>query len=170
VSRTRSLLLALLLCGGSGLAHAQSALPPAAPTIAVIVSPERAEESINLAAVSLIFQRKRLFWSDGHRVLPLNLPAGEALRERFSLAVIGRSSDELEDYWNRLYYQGLRPPYVVGSSEAMLRYVEANRDAIGYVDWCASDARVSVVGVIDDQGHWRKGAPAVPPDCGPAAP
>jgi hypothetical protein len=59
--------------------------------------------------------------------------------------VFGVDPDMMENYWNEQYFRGISPPPVVASSEAMLRFVEATRGAVGYVPSCEVDSRVVVI-------------------------
>ena len=49
------------------------------------------------------------------------------------------------DYWNQEYFQGVFPPATLSSSNAMKRYVAADRNAIGYVWLTEVDEAVRVV-------------------------
>ena len=137
--------------------------PPIPAVIAVIVAPANAQLQLDLPEIALIYQRKRQYWADGTRVQPVNLAADHPLRQAFSRAVFGADPAALDNYWNELYFRGVRPPYVVASNEAMLRFVAQTPGAIGYVDACKVSGAVAVVGLIDSAGQWRRGVTA--PDC-----
>jgi hypothetical protein len=138
------LVIAMLLL--SGVASA------AEPSIAVIVTPAHAK-SIKKEDLMLMFRRKKLFWNDGSKVQPANLPASNPLRKSFSQAVLGVAPEELEKYWNDMYFHGISPPYIVASEEAMLRFVVETPGAIGYVSFCSADDRVAVALVINPDGR-----------------
>jgi len=134
-------------------------LPTAAGTganepsvIAVIVAKNQAVRALSVTETSLIYWRKKLYWADGKRMLPLNLPTDHPLRRAFSQSVLGSLPETQTEYWNGLYYQGTSPPHVVASQEAMLRFVEETPGAIGYVDACKVDSRVKVLLWVDDSG------------------
>lgn len=138
------LVLGLVLA--SGLAHA------ADEPIAVIVAPGHAK-GLKKDDLALIFKRKKLFWNDGSKVQPVNLPASNPLRWAFSLAVLEASPEDLEKYWNDMYFHGVSPPHVVVSEEAALRFVAETPGAIGYVPFCSADSRVAIVMAINGAGH-----------------
>lgn len=148
-------------------------LPPRAagaqtPWIAVVVPAGDAVETVNERTVSLIFRRKALYAADGSRVQPVNLPADNPLRRRFSQALLGTSPEGMEDYWNQQYFQGLMPPHVLASEAAVDRFVDATAHAIGYLSACAVGARLRIVLVIDpDQ---RVLPPTAMPACDAASP
>lgn len=115
--------------------------------IAIVVGSSQNIEQLKLSdkQLSLIFWRKQLYWPHGIRIKPVNLNSNHPLRLHFSEAILGSSPKEQIDYWNGLYFNGILPPHVVNSEEAMLRYVMQTNDAIGYVNACKVDERVKAV-------------------------
>lgn len=124
---------------GGGMAVAADA------EIAVVASARAPDRMLPAEALARIFRRKMLYWPDGIKIEPVNLPATDPLRQAFSRHVLKMELAELEDYWNQQYFHGIFPPYVLASQEAVLRFVADNPGAIGYVAGCAVDARVVVV-------------------------
>lgn len=122
--------------------------------VAVIVSPDQASWRPDRAELALIFRRQKRFRDDGGKLQPVNLPPADPLRRRFNDAVLQMSDVELQDYWNGMYFHGIKPPYVVASEEAMLRVTATTEGVVGYVALCHADSRVAVVAVIVD-GHVR---------------
>jgi ABC-type phosphate transport system substrate-binding protein len=112
--------------------------------LAVITHPSRRTE-LSADLVSQIYLRRKRFWDDGTAIVPLNLPAGTALRETFTRAVLGQSEARLAEYWNRQYFHGVLPPATLASPQAMLRYVANDPSAIGYVPEAEIDGSVRVV-------------------------
>ncbi|HEX7640272.1 MAG TPA: hypothetical protein VF457_17895, partial [Burkholderiaceae bacterium] len=96
-----------------------------------------------------IFARKRRLWDDRSPIVPVNLPLDHPLRRQFSQDVFGRLPQDMQDYWSDQYFHGVLPPPVLGSEEAVLRFVAATPGAIGYVSVCAIDRRVDVVAVLE---------------------
>lgn len=126
-------LLLLLLAPTSGRAEEIA--------LAVIVHPSRRAE-LTVEDVAHIYLRQKRFWDNGTPVVPLNLPSGTPLRRRFTQLVLRQSESRLADYWNRQYFYGVLPPATLASTEAVVRYVAADQNAIGYVP--ASDVGGSV--------------------------
>ncbi|CAG0979886.1 hypothetical protein MTYP_01699 [Methylophilaceae bacterium] len=129
--------------------------------LAIIVPPDFSARSLTAADISLIFLRKKLYWPNGKRMRPANLPTQHVLRKRFSQHVLGSLPEVQAEYWNELYFHGTSPPHVVNSQEAMVRYVADTAGAIGYVDACAADSRVKAVAWIDDDGVFHYSAPVI---------
>jgi hypothetical protein len=132
--------LAALLGLGAGLPSAQ-----AGEALAVVVAAGTPTDKLSEEAVRLIFNRKRLVDGRGQRWVPVNLPATDALRRAFSLAVFDALPEDLEEYWNNQYFHGIEPPEVMASQEAVLRFVAATPGAIGYVRAPLADGRVKVL-------------------------
>jgi ABC-type phosphate transport system substrate-binding protein len=92
-----------------------------------------------------IYQRKTLFWKNGERVIPVNLPATHTLRRSFSHLVLGVLPEDLAAYWNAQYFHGITPPYVLASEEAVLQFVATTPGAIGYVNAATVNGHVHVL-------------------------
>jgi len=125
---------------------------PGDGVIAVIVAPGQGK-SMKKDQLTLIYSRKKLFWPDGSRIQPVNLPTASALRRAFSQVVFDASLEALEKYWNDLYFHGISPPFVLSSEEAVLRFVAETPDAVGYVSYCSVAGRAKVVLVITPAGR-----------------
>lgn len=101
----------------------------------------------NLSSKQLenIFLRKNLLGKNGLKWIPLNLAPENPLRRAFSEALLKRKPEALETYWNEQYFNGITPPHVVASEEAMLRFVTNTPGAIGYILPCHLDNRVQII-------------------------
>jgi ABC-type phosphate transport system substrate-binding protein len=118
--------------------------PATESTLAVIVHPDR-RVSMTVKELSDIYLKKRRFWDDGQPIVPLNREAGSTERETFSRRVLGSASAAFVGYWNGQYFQGIFPPATLSSSDAVKRYVAADRNAIGYIWSDEGDDSVQVV-------------------------
>ncbi|MEO7325051.1 MAG: hypothetical protein ABIW82_09510 [Dokdonella sp.] len=56
----------------------------------------------------------------------------------------------MENFWREMYFNGVFPPYVLDSEQAVLLFVSKTPGAVGYVTSCKHDAGVRVVLVIGD--------------------
>jgi ABC-type phosphate transport system substrate-binding protein len=137
----------LLALAGLSPAHAAES----DTAIAVIVAASHGKNP-KIEDVALIYRRKKLFWADGTKVNPVNLASTHPLRRLFSQAVLGASPEDLEKYWNNMYFHGVSPPFVLSSEEAVLRFVALTPGAIGYVSYCSVDSRVKVALVFTASG------------------
>jgi hypothetical protein len=133
------LLAALLLAGLP--AHAVEPL-------AVITVATNPLDILSLDNLKLIYQRKSQIDPEGNRWIPLNLPVADPLRRSFSLTLFSLLPEEQEDYWNVQYFNGITPPKVMASEEAILRFVASTTGSIGYVRKQKVDSRVKVLLLI----------------------
>jgi len=136
------------------LALAGSSLTGAAEperAVAVIVAASHGKNP-GIEDLALIYRRKKLFWADGTKVNPVNLPSTHPLRRLFSQVVLGASPEDLEKYWNNMYFHGVSPPFVLSSEEAVMRFVAQTPGAVGYVSYCDVDTRVKVELVLTASG------------------
>lgn len=131
--------------------------------VAVIVPRAFAGRDPGPQELALIFKRKKLAWDDGMRIQAVNLPADHPARRLFSQRILKSTPEAQTQYWNAMYFQGIFPPHVVASPEAMLRYVADTAGAIGYVPGCRLDTRVKPVLWIDAAGTVSGTAPTF--DC-----
>jgi hypothetical protein len=141
----RRLLLILVLASWQ-------ALPWAGESIAVVAAAGSRLDKLSLDTVKLIFKRKSMVNAYGDRWIPVNLPPAHPLRRIFSLAVFDALPEDMEEYWNEQYFQGINPPEVLSSEEAVLRFVAATPAAIGYVRQAQADARVKILLRIPSTG------------------
>jgi hypothetical protein len=137
-------MLALLCCAAAAAVE---------PLLAVVVPAAPGHLAPSEQDINLIFKRRKQMWRDGSRIQPVNLPADNALRRRFSRAVLKLSPDALEEYWNEQYFHGLLPPHVVASESAMARFVAETEGAIGYLPYCSVDRRLRVVLLVTADGR-----------------
>lgn len=124
------------------------ALAASEPEVRVIAHPERAGQ-LSAGEVRAIYLKQKRLWDDGSAIVPINLEAGKEPRELFSVRVFGQDSRRLAAYWNQRYFEaGEFPPATLASEEAVIRFVAANKNAIGYVADDDVDDSVAVVLVL----------------------
>ena len=91
------------------------------------------------------FRKQLLVDRDGQRLHPVNLPPEHPLRIAVSRKLFGREPVAMTRFWSEQYFNGVSPPHVVDSQEAMLRFIANTPGAIGYVVECRVDDRVKVL-------------------------
>jgi ABC-type phosphate transport system substrate-binding protein len=138
---------ALLACGA--MAALTGTACAADGRLAVIVSANGAPAAgLSLDELGQIYRRRQQFMGSA-RAQPINLPAQHPLRRFFSQQVLHKTPEDLEDYWRDQYFNGVSPPFVLASEEAMIRFVASTPGAVGYVSLCLADKRVAVVFTLD---------------------
>ena len=125
------------------------AAPAGEARIAVIVSSrDHGVQRIDPGMLRNIFLKKVFVDPQGHAYIPVNLPPDSRLRQAFSRAAIGMSEPRLQNYWNQQYFQGVSPPFVLGSEAAVVEFVAKTPGAIGYVEPCFVTADVHTVQLL----------------------
>lgn len=67
-------------------------------------------------------------------VEPVNLPAGNPVREDFLLGYLDQNDQQYTGYWLVRRYVGKgAPPQEMGSVDEVIKYIQATPGAIGYV-------------------------------------
>jgi ABC-type phosphate transport system substrate-binding protein len=137
----RFIFLFILLLFGISIAFSHESL-------AVITQSNSDLQNLPIAHIKRIYLRKTILDSQGNRWQPVNMPISSELRQKFSAAIFNQKPEDQEEYWNQQYYQGIMPPAVLTSDEAILRFVAITPGAIGYVRRESVDDRVKVVSFI----------------------
>lgn len=152
---------ARLLLIGALLMLARASLA-AQSQMAIITAPDGPQLTLDQTTVRNVYLKKIFVDGQGRRLTPVNLPSGTPLREAFSRAVLHMDDVQLQDYWDQQYFQGVSPPYVLGSPDAVVRFVATTPGAIGYVALCQVDASVHVVLTITLSARQADDLPACP--------
>jgi ABC-type phosphate transport system substrate-binding protein len=113
--------------------------------IIVIVSQNSPDFKITAPFLRDIYLKKIFLDDNNQEFIPLNLPPDHVLRQAFSLALFKKGAQELQNYWNQRYFNGVTPPYVLGSTQAVVQFVAKTPGAIGYVTPCDLDPRVKEI-------------------------
>lgn len=121
--------------------------------LAIVTQRSSALENLSIEALRDVYLRKTLLDGNGVRWLPLNLPVAHELRQDFSLALFKKLPEDQDGYWNEQYFQGINPPEVLASEEAVLRFVVITPGAIGYIRKRNVDDRVKILNIISIPGR-----------------
>jgi ABC-type phosphate transport system substrate-binding protein len=105
----------------------------AAQTFRVIAHPEVAGEEISRSILSAIFTRRAPNWEDGLACRPVDHSMSSPLRAAFSEAVLQIPVAGVRRLWQGKISEGVEPPPVKASDQAVLDYVKSTKGAIGYV-------------------------------------
>jgi ABC-type phosphate transport system substrate-binding protein len=151
--RGRAFLLALLSGTGSFACMAGS-VQPDETLMAVIASNHDSLPAISDGTLREIYLKKIFVNSDGRPYVPVNLPPDHRLRYAFIFSVLHMNTQQLQAYWDRRYFQGVNPPYVLGSQTAVVKFVATTPGALGYVQRCyvTPDVHVILLLPLPDSG------------------
>jgi hypothetical protein len=75
-----------------------------------------------------------IYFIDGKRVLVMNYKFNHPMRLCFEKNILQKSQRSLERYWQKAYYQGIRPPKIITSSKMLFLYLDSVYPSIGYVE------------------------------------
>ena len=126
------LVAALLAPGGNSTAADSDSRPGAAYQI--IVNPANRVSSVGRGFLSNVYLKKVATWGNDWTVRPVQLSRRFPLREQFTREILKKSPSQLRSYWNRQIFSGKAvPPLEFETQEDVIRYVLANKGAIGYV-------------------------------------
>lgn len=104
------------------------------PEFYVIVHPSNGAQSLSRKQVSDAFLKKVTRWGDDSAIAPVDQKPRREVRAHFSRAMLGRSVAAVLAYWRQIVFSGRGvPPRQVRNDGQVVRYVRANRGAIGYV-------------------------------------
>jgi len=117
----------------------------ASSQMVVITAPDAPRLTFDQDMLRNIYLKKIFVDGRGQRLTPVNLPSGAPLRKAFARAILHMDDVQLQDYWDKQYFQGVSPPYVLASPDAVVQFVAKTPGAIGYVAACEVDATVRVV-------------------------
>lgn len=112
--------------------------------IVAIVAKNSAAPPLTKKQLQDIYLKKQQF-INGVKLLPINLQSGSPLRAAFEKSILKMDETELGEYWNEKHYNGVKPPMVQNSAEAVKAMVKKAPGAIGYIDEASLDDDVKAV-------------------------
>jgi ABC-type phosphate transport system substrate-binding protein len=152
-TKGRRAMLLLVPCGLALLSTPLLSMPrralaaaSPAPGFRLIVHPDVGELALERAFVADIFLKKATRWPNGEPVAAVDLRFGSSVRQVFSERVLQRSASAVRHYWQQRIFTGRGvPPPELDSDDAVVRYVQSRRGAVGYVSETAATGAVKVV-------------------------
>jgi ABC-type phosphate transport system substrate-binding protein len=112
----------------------------------LVVHPDVAVPTLDRRVVADIFLKKATRWPDGSPIAAVDLRFGSPVRQHFSEQVLLRSAAAVRNYWQQRIFTGRGvPPPELDTDEAVIRYVQSRRGAVGYVSESAVTGAVKVV-------------------------
>lgn len=122
----------------------------AAESYRVIVNSASGVSTLTAKDVSAYFLKIKTHWGSGAKIVPVDLAADAEARKKFSEDVHRRSVAAVNAYWQQQIFSGRSlPPLELKDDTAVIAFVKANPDAIGYV---SSSANITEVKVVDVTG------------------
>lgn len=99
----------------------------------VLITHKDHKNSISSSELKGIYLGKSRSWGSGGAVLPVVIRSGKT-HEEFLKKIIGKTPTQFRIYWKRAVFTGAGLPYhTARDEEEVVRIVEENRGAVGYV-------------------------------------
>jgi ABC-type phosphate transport system substrate-binding protein len=118
---------------------------PAFAGVSVIVNPSN-HTALGKAEIKALFLGTTRHWSDGSAVKPVDLPLGNSIRNEFYQDLLGKSDMDMKMYWSTTIFTGAGvPPKSMSNGKEVVKFVEENPGAIGYIDSSESASGVKSV-------------------------
>ena len=103
-------------------------------TFFIVVHAGVSERDLEPTFVADAFLKKRTRWPNGEAIRPVDQRRDAPVRRYFSSSVLKRSVEAVRNYWQQRIFSGRDvPPPEADSDVSVLRYVQENAGAIGYV-------------------------------------
>ena len=119
-----------------------------AQTYRIIVNNSNSITSLSKTEVSNFFLKKRIQWSNGTEVVPVDLNARSPVRETFSKDIHNKTTAQVRAFWQQSVFSGkATPPVEMDNDDKVIEFVKANPGAIGYVSATANVQGVKVITV-----------------------
>ena len=101
--------------------------------IAIIANKNLPISKLNENEVRKIFLKKKMFIK-GKKLVPVNLDADSKVRQLFQKYILKMDNEDYSLYWNKKYFNGIKPPIVLSSQEAVIKFIKKVNNSIGYVE------------------------------------
>ena len=113
----------------------------------VVVHPDNPLESLSRDDLKAVFLKTRSK-IDGRKVVPVDQSASSEVRRVFTKMIHDWTMDAVMAYWQQQIFSGRGvPPPVKDGDQAVIDFVQANPEAIGYVDTLTDVGNLTVVRV-----------------------
>jgi ABC-type phosphate transport system substrate-binding protein len=100
----------------------------------LIVHPTNPVTRFRAAGISKLFLRKQTKWPNGQTVQPVDQVESSPVRRRFSPAIHRMDVPSVKSFWQEVVFSGRgEPPPERASDAAVIAYVRANPNALGYI-------------------------------------
>ena len=107
---------------------------PAQDSFKVIVNGSNTIGELSKSMLTRFFTKKVMEWDDGSEVLPIDLQRDSTVRRIFTQIVLQKDVASMVTYWTVQLFSGRStPPVELETEEDILKYVQTNKGAIGYI-------------------------------------
>lgn len=105
-----------------------------AETYTLVVNAANPTSSLSRRQIADIFLGKASKWPDGRPAVAVEQSTVSPIRAAFSRDVLGKSVDEVINYWQQIVFSGRGvPPKTKASDQEVLEFVAGAAGGVGYV-------------------------------------
>ena len=102
--------------------------------VKVVVHKDNPATVLSKKEVSNLFLKKTTSWSNGTKVVAIDLVDSAALRQKFSKEIHGRKVSSIKAYWQKEIFSGRNvPPAEKRTEREVMQFVQNNPGAVGYI-------------------------------------
>lgn len=149
VRRTGVVLLLAAVLGGI-LAFQPAAVSQPPLKLAVVMNSALSETQLSIDDLRAIFLRRKLVWSGGQHIVPINQPNNSPVRVAFDRAVLGFTPEQVARFWiDTRIRSGMQAPRTVAGDALIANVVKLLPGCISYVAADQVSGAVRVVARID---------------------
>jgi ABC-type phosphate transport system substrate-binding protein len=131
---TRQVVFSVMACALAIVLLSGAVQRPGGPTYVVIVNVANPTSSLTDAEISKLFLKRKLRWANGKAVVPVDQRSDSPTRTSFSIEILRKKPSAVDNYWQQQIFSAREvPPAEKASDQAVMMFIEANPDAIGYV-------------------------------------
>ena len=111
---------------------------------AVIMNTHATVKNLSVKEIKNIFLMKKHF-ADDMKLIPVNSAASLEIRASFEKNILHKNRNKLNQYWVKKHFQGVQPPVVQASMNAVKLFVKNVDGAIGYIPIKLLDSNLKVL-------------------------
>lgn len=116
----------------------------------VIVNRENNIEEISKKELSNIFLKKTTKWSNGEKIVAVNLQVNSETRLHFTKEIHEKSIAQIRAYCQQSVFSGkAAPPIEKQSDKEMIQFIKSNKSAVGYISVDYYDKDIKEIKVND---------------------
>ena len=110
----------------------------------VVMNANSTVEKLSVKEIKNIFLMKKHFAND-MKLIPVNSSATLKIRASFEKNVLHKNRNKLNKYWVKKHFQGIQPPVMQASVNAVKLFVQNVDGAIGYIPLKLLDSNLKVL-------------------------
>lgn len=118
----------------------------ASADLVVVTGQKSGVDRLTQQEVIFLYMGRWRLLPSGVPAMPLDLAIDSPERADFYRRLVNKEPAEIKAYWSRLVFSGgSRPPYATENREELIRLINNNPGAIGYLDRSQVDSRLRIV-------------------------